>query len=158
MTLTVIGSGSAGNCYILQNETEALIIEAGLPFDKDVKKALGWDTSKIKAVIISHAHNDHAGYAAQYTAARIRVMALPDTIERKHLGMFATPYKRAWIQGWRIQGAALPTDPLQHRRDTVPELRILDNPRRDGSDLFFHRLRVIQQRGGDRERDTVPAL
>lgn len=112
MTLTVIGSGSAGNCYILQNETEALIIEAGLPFDKDVKKALGWDTSKIKAVIISHAHNDHAGYAAQYTAAGIKVMALPDTIERKHLGMFATPYKPG--HGFKVGGFKVLPFPLIH--------------------------------------------
>ena len=38
MQLKVIGSGSSGNSYILENETEALIIEAGLPF-LEVKKA-----------------------------------------------------------------------------------------------------------------------
>lgn len=32
MKLKVLGSGSSGNCYILESETEALIIEVGLPF------------------------------------------------------------------------------------------------------------------------------
>lgn len=39
MRLKVLGSGSSGNCYILENENEALIIEAGLPF-MEVKKAV----------------------------------------------------------------------------------------------------------------------
>ena len=51
MTMTVIGSGSAGNCYVLQNEQEAIILEAGLPFGKEVKEALGWNTSKVKALV-----------------------------------------------------------------------------------------------------------
>lgn len=46
MNLTVVGSGSNGNCYVLQNEEEALIIEAGLPFDKKVKEALHWNVEK----------------------------------------------------------------------------------------------------------------
>lgn len=41
MRLKVLGSGSSGNCYILENENEALIIEAGLPF-MEVKKGTGF--------------------------------------------------------------------------------------------------------------------
>lgn len=37
MNLKVLGSGSSGNCYILENATEALVIEAGLPL-MEVKK------------------------------------------------------------------------------------------------------------------------
>lgn len=32
MTLTTVGSGSSGNCYVLQDENEALVIEAGMNF------------------------------------------------------------------------------------------------------------------------------
>ncbi len=55
MKLKVLGSGSSGNCYILHNETEALIIEAGFPF-MEVKKALDFNISKIQGVVISHEH------------------------------------------------------------------------------------------------------
>ena len=39
MKLKVLGSGSSGNCYLLESDTECLILEAGLPF-MEVKKAL----------------------------------------------------------------------------------------------------------------------
>lgn len=58
MKLKVIGSGSSGNCYILESDNEALVIEAGLPF-MEVKKALNFNIMKIKAVIITHIHSDH---------------------------------------------------------------------------------------------------
>lgn len=55
MKLKVLGSGSSGNCYILENDTEALIIEAGVLF-MEVKKALDFSISKIRGVVISHEH------------------------------------------------------------------------------------------------------
>ena len=55
MYLTCLGSSSNGNCYILQNEDEALILEAGMPF-KEVKKALDFNISKVRGVCISHEH------------------------------------------------------------------------------------------------------
>lgn len=72
MKLKVLGSGSSGNCYILENDIEALIIEAGLPF-KEVKKALDFDIRKIAGVVVSHCHLDHAKYIAEYEKAGIPV-------------------------------------------------------------------------------------
>ncbi|MBS5955363.1 MAG: MBL fold metallo-hydrolase [Clostridiales bacterium] len=74
MKLTCLGSGSAGNCYLLHNETECLVIEAGLPF-KEVKKALDFNISKIVGVVVSHEHGDHAKYLHEYLKAGIPVMA-----------------------------------------------------------------------------------
>ncbi len=65
MNLRVLGSGSSGNCYILESSTEALIIEAGIPF-MEVKKALNFNVKKIVGVIVGHAHKDHSGYIEQY--------------------------------------------------------------------------------------------
>lgn len=65
MKLKVLGSGSSGNCYILENETEALIIEAGVPF-KDAKVALNFNVKKIVGVIASHCHADHSKYLNDY--------------------------------------------------------------------------------------------
>ena len=72
MKLKVLGSGSSGNCYILENDNEALIIEAGLPFMK-VKKALNFNVMMIKAVLITHIHSDHHFYWFQYARAGIPV-------------------------------------------------------------------------------------
>lgn len=72
MVLKVLGSSSSGNCYILESDTEALIIEAGLPFI-EVKKALNFNVRKIKAVIITHIHSDHHLHWYEYERAGIPV-------------------------------------------------------------------------------------
>lgn len=73
MKLTVLGSSSSGNCYLLHNDTEALIIEAGVPF-KDVKVALGFNVRKIVGVVVSHEHGDHSKYIAEYERACVSVL------------------------------------------------------------------------------------
>jgi len=55
MKLKVIGSGSTGNSYILENNTEALLIEAGVSFKK-VKEALNFNMGNIVGMLVSHAH------------------------------------------------------------------------------------------------------
>lgn len=72
MKLRCLGSGSSGNCYILENDSEALVIEAGIPF-MTVKKALDFNISKIVGVVVSHSHRDHAKYASEYEKAGIPV-------------------------------------------------------------------------------------
>ena len=71
MVLKVLDSGSSGNCYILESDTEALIIEAGVPL-KEVKIALGFNIRKIVGVVVSHSHGDHARYISEYEKAGIR--------------------------------------------------------------------------------------
>ena len=72
MKLKILGSGSSGNCYILENDNDALIIEAGLPF-MEVKKALNFNVMKIKAVFITHLHSDHHQYWLQYARAGVPI-------------------------------------------------------------------------------------
>lgn len=59
MKLKVLGSGSSGNCYLLENQNECLIIEAGVSI-KELKIALNFDFSKIVGCIVTHEHGDHA--------------------------------------------------------------------------------------------------
>lgn len=72
MFLKVLGSSSQGNCYILENDTSTLIIEAGVSF-REVKKAIGFNVRKIGGVLISHEHLDHARYIKDYLQAGIPV-------------------------------------------------------------------------------------
>ena len=73
MNLTILASGSTGNGYILHNENEALIIEAGVKLS-EVKIALDFNISHIVGCLISHSHNDHAGYLESYARAGIRIL------------------------------------------------------------------------------------
>lgn len=55
MKLKVLGSSSVGNCYLLENDTECLVVEAGVPI-METKKALDFNVRKIQGVVISHEH------------------------------------------------------------------------------------------------------
>lgn len=72
MKLINLSSGSKGNCYILDAEKGALVIEAGIPF-LEVKKAIGFNVSKVSALLVSHTHKDHSKYTAEYERAGIAV-------------------------------------------------------------------------------------
>ena len=45
-----------GNCYILENDTEALILDAGVRY-KEILRALDYNVSKVAAVLLSHEHS-----------------------------------------------------------------------------------------------------
>lgn len=74
MKLKVLGSSSSGNCYLLTAAGgETLVIEAGIRFDK-VKKALGYDLSRVVGCIVTHEHGDHARYVHDFINACIPVL------------------------------------------------------------------------------------
>jgi phosphoribosyl 1,2-cyclic phosphodiesterase len=56
MVLSVINSGSEANGYIIQNDSEALILECGCKLS-ETKKALDWNVRKIVGCLISHEHS-----------------------------------------------------------------------------------------------------
>ena len=79
MVLKVINSGSAGNCYILENATTALVIECGVKFS-EIKQALDFDLNKVAGVLISHEHGDHCKGVKEVIAAGLDVYASDGTI------------------------------------------------------------------------------
>src|SRR5688572_17008734 len=56
-----LNSGSNANCYYIGNRNEAVLIDAGLSCRETEKrmKRLGLDIASVKAIFISHEHNDH---------------------------------------------------------------------------------------------------
>lgn len=82
MELKVLGSSSSGNCYILDNGNEALIIEAGIRF-LDVKKALDFQIRKVVGCLITHQHNDHAKYIKSMVDCGFYTLALPEVLTAK---------------------------------------------------------------------------
>lgn len=72
MQLKIIGSGSSGNCYILENADTALIIECGVAM-KYIKQALDFNLDKVAGVLISHEHLDHCKSVMDVVTSGINV-------------------------------------------------------------------------------------
>jgi len=89
MKLRIIGTGSKGNAYVLENEHEALLIEAGVNI-KEIKQALYFDYSKVVGCIVTHEHLDHCKSANDlmrlgidvYTGAKTHQKINGDVIHR----------------------------------------------------------------------------
>lgn len=55
MRLRVLSSGSQGNCYLLEADTETLILDCGIPI-KDIKIGLDFDLRRVSGVLVTHSH------------------------------------------------------------------------------------------------------
>ena len=81
MKLKIINSDSSGNCYILENDSEALIIECGVKFSQ-IKKAMDYDISKIVGCLVSHEHKDHSLSIVELLKAGIKVYSSKGTFDK----------------------------------------------------------------------------
>ena len=56
-----LNSGSNGNCYYVGNDQEAVLVDAGLSCRETELRMqrLGLPMDRVKAVFISHEHDDH---------------------------------------------------------------------------------------------------
>jgi phosphoribosyl 1,2-cyclic phosphodiesterase len=81
MELRVLGSSSNGNCYLFQNDNEALVIECGVSL-KEVKRAVDFNISKIAGALVTHEHGDHAGHIGEFIDAQIPIYLSNGTREK----------------------------------------------------------------------------
>jgi len=61
LSIASLNSGSNGNCYYIGNESEAILVDAGISCrETEIRmKRLKLSVSKIKAIFITHEHSDH---------------------------------------------------------------------------------------------------
>lgn len=70
MHLKILGSSSAGNGYLFDNGTEALLVECGMPYGS-IQRAVDFDISRLVGAVVSHEHGDHARHVGRVLHARI---------------------------------------------------------------------------------------
>lgn len=103
MQLTVLGSSSSGNCYLIHNENECLIIEAGVNI-MEVKKALDFDIGIIVGCLVSHKHGDHAGQIKAFSQNGIKIYAHESVFgQNKHYNFVKIQaWKQLHVGGYRV--------------------------------------------------------
>jgi phosphoribosyl 1,2-cyclic phosphodiesterase len=61
-TLFVLGSGSRGNCFAVESEGTAVLVDAGFSA-KEIERraaAAGLELERVSAIVLTHEHGDHA--------------------------------------------------------------------------------------------------
>jgi len=84
MELTVLASGSKGNCTYLRGGRGALLIDAGLSARESLRRLAnaGADASLIEAILVTHEHIDHIrGVDVLARRLRVPVYATGGTLE-----------------------------------------------------------------------------
>ena len=79
MKMTVIASGSSGNCYVLEGTRSALILECGVAPERMVNVARTLDMTKVAGCLVSHEHGDHAAYVQRYADLGLPILCSAGT-------------------------------------------------------------------------------
>lgn len=101
MDIQTIGSGSSGNSYKISDGQTAILLEAGIKFQK-VQQALQFKTRQIKGVLVTHEHGDHAKYVVDYLLNGLNVYMTAGTkksLNIEHHRLFTVEYKSAFKIG-----------------------------------------------------------
>jgi phosphoribosyl 1,2-cyclic phosphodiesterase len=88
MELSVLGSGSSGNCFFVQNNKEAILIDAGLSAKQIISRlgAIGKSSGLVKGIFITHEHADHIrGADVLARHLNIPIFATKKTIQNSFL-------------------------------------------------------------------------
>jgi len=134
MQLRVLGSSSKGNCYLLVGSKEVLIIEAGVKLI-EVKKALSFRTDNIAGCLISHFHNDHAGYIKEYADAGITILTSETVKANKLLSLYDNRVRVVCPEhGYKIGSFKIIPFEVQH---DVPCLGFLISHPESGNIMFI---------------------
>jgi phosphoribosyl 1,2-cyclic phosphodiesterase len=61
LSFTSLNSGSNGNCYYIENQHDAILVDAGITCRETEKRMerLGLSMTKVRAIFVSHEHSDH---------------------------------------------------------------------------------------------------
>lgn len=122
MKLQVLGSSSAGNAYVLNDD---FIIELGLP-DLEIKKAIGFKPEKIVAALVSHKHQDHAKSIRKF-AGLFPIVAPSDAIDAAQIAGIRGVVPAREMKGIKIGNYKILPLKMQHDCECYGYLICFDN-------------------------------
>lgn len=78
--ITVIASGSKGNCYRITDGSTPLLLECGITF-REIQYGLGFRLSEIEGCLVTHEHKDHSKAMNDIMRAGIDIYTSKGTAE-----------------------------------------------------------------------------
>lgn len=135
MSIKVLASGSAGNCYLLETEKEILILECGIRY-KDILKGLNFDLSKVVGCLVSHEHKDHCKVVDEIMNASIDVYMSGGTKEGIDFKSSATHRINIVKHGKRYKIGGFDVVPFNVEHDVSEPLGFLLQHKELGRILF----------------------
>jgi phosphoribosyl 1,2-cyclic phosphodiesterase len=69
MQVWSFASGSDGNCYLVESEGTALLVECGRPYSqvRDLLEGAGLAPDELSGIVLTHAHGDHSRSARYFS-------------------------------------------------------------------------------------------
>lgn len=134
MKLFVIGSSSSGNCYLLKNNSEVLIIECGIHFDS-VMKAVNYNLDIIAGCLLTHSHSDHSKAVKSFIAHGIDVYSSKGTF--KELGVEKSHRAKIIKEGIKVRIGNFWVKPFKINHDTAEPFGFLIHHSECGNVVFI---------------------
>lgn len=135
MQLKVLGSSSHGNCYLLENETDALIIECGVNIS-EIKRELGFSFAKVSGCLLTHEHQDHAKSINEVMKVGVNVYTSRGTM--RALGLDVTHHRLHTIKAKEaVTVGAFKVLPFEIQHDVAEPLGFIINHPECGNVLFI---------------------
>lgn len=135
MDLIILGSSSKGNCYLLTNQKESLIIECGVNIH-DIKKALNFSFATVSGCIVSHEHGDHAKSINEVMKSGVDVFTSRGTI--RALGLDVTHHRLKTIKAGEVVNVGkFKVLPFKIEHDVAEPLGFIINHPETGNVLFI---------------------
>ena len=97
MKLKILGTGSKGNCYVIQGYEETLILECGVDINT-ILKGIGFNVKGVSC-LLTHEHKDHSGAYKKILDLGIPLITSDGTA--KALGLRRTQYTSADSLRWK---------------------------------------------------------
>ena len=89
MKIKVLGTGSRGNCIVLDNQGDSIVLlDAGIRAKKIVT-ALGKDFYRLKGAVITHEHKDHALAVSELSRMGVRCVMTHGTKDALDVDRYA---------------------------------------------------------------------
>lgn len=80
MNIKILGSGSSGNAYQIDDGKTRLLLDAGLPV-RELQQLLEFQLNKVAGVLLTHNHGDHSKACKSLMKRGINVYTSQGTIE-----------------------------------------------------------------------------